>query len=435
MTPNSRNEKIITAAELTTGVLLTLALVTLHLAVLRHAGALWRDEVHTVNLASMPLAEMWTATLTNESFPVLWPLTLRTWMGMGWGETDWGLRVLGLVVGLGLISTLWWIAYRFNYRVPLISLVLIGASPTIFRYGDSLRAWGLGCILLLLMLVAIYRVVEQNTLKRHLIAGVLAILTAQCLYYNCVLLFAVSCSAAVVFLRRFELKRTIALGAIGLVAAVSITPYLLDIPTRSIGLRSSQSTISLRMITDRFAEAVNLSGDFMFPVWLGLLGVSLAFCVYRYFRFQCTEQRDRALFFGLTIVTAAACYVGFLLRLSMLTQRWYYAALIAILAVTMEAAIHLGVQNKIGLRLTRLGLVLLLAFSIWPRVWDESAQTDDQRRSNCYPLGTSGRQRRLHFGQSPVAGHYLHAVLRRPDPVGDDSAASRPSPAPRGFAQ
>ena len=55
-----------------------LALVAaLHLRLLLRGGGLWRDEVNTLHVATMPsLGELWRA-LEFESAPVLWPLVLR----------------------------------------------------------------------------------------------------------------------------------------------------------------------------------------------------------------------------------------------------------------------------------------------------------------------------------------------------------------------
>src|SRR5437870_5335996 len=74
--------------ECSVAVFATAIAVLLHFHFLCHAGALWRDEVNSVNLASMPsVFEVWRLT-EFDSFPVLWTLLLRGWMHIGLGVTD-----------------------------------------------------------------------------------------------------------------------------------------------------------------------------------------------------------------------------------------------------------------------------------------------------------------------------------------------------------
>jgi hypothetical protein len=41
--------------------------VAVHVSVLEHAGAMWRDEVNTINLATSPsLVEIWQQNLADE---------------------------------------------------------------------------------------------------------------------------------------------------------------------------------------------------------------------------------------------------------------------------------------------------------------------------------------------------------------------------------
>src|SRR5258708_3692292 len=80
--------------------LISLAAVGMHIAFLTHAGGLWRDEVNTINLASRhSLGE-----IANDSFPIFMPLVVRVWSVMGLGESDMELRLLGVIIGLGILA-------------------------------------------------------------------------------------------------------------------------------------------------------------------------------------------------------------------------------------------------------------------------------------------------------------------------------------------
>src|SRR5215469_15534541 len=94
---------IVRRPEWVLAVLITLAAVSFHLAFLGRAGALWRDEVNTLNVAERhSLRDM-----SQDSFPILMPLIVRGWLALGLGETDTGLRTLGTFIGVSLLAALW----------------------------------------------------------------------------------------------------------------------------------------------------------------------------------------------------------------------------------------------------------------------------------------------------------------------------------------
>ena len=80
--------------EFVLGLLLVAGLLSLHGVFLAHSGALWRDEVNSVNLASASLSEF-RDNLQFDSFPIFWFVVLRVWIASGLGATDFGLRLLG----------------------------------------------------------------------------------------------------------------------------------------------------------------------------------------------------------------------------------------------------------------------------------------------------------------------------------------------------
>ena len=154
-------EALIRKLEWTAALLVAALIVILHFVNWRHAGALWRDEAAAVNLALFPsLSEIW-AHVEHESFPLLLTLLLRGWSAIGLGGSDLALRVFGLLVGLAVLAALWWNAWQFSASPPLISLLLFGLSGTTIRWGDSLRAYGLGVLLLLLALGLIWKVARS----------------------------------------------------------------------------------------------------------------------------------------------------------------------------------------------------------------------------------------------------------------------------------
>src|ERR1700720_3691211 len=150
-------------------------IVVLHSVNMTHAGGLWRDEAAAVDLALFPsFAEIWSH-LEHESFPLLLTLVLRGWSAIGLGSSDMALRVFGMLIGVAVLAALWWNAWQFSASPPLISMLLFGLSPTMIRWGDSLRAYGLGVLLLLLALGLIWKVVRAPSRRTVLLAMVTSI--------------------------------------------------------------------------------------------------------------------------------------------------------------------------------------------------------------------------------------------------------------------
>jgi hypothetical protein len=89
--------------------------------------------------------------------------------GLGAGAL--GLRALGLLIGLGLLAALWVSALVTSGLPPRLSLALFGLNSTIIIYGDSLRAYGVGSLLIVLALGTMWSYLQKPTAWRALLAG------------------------------------------------------------------------------------------------------------------------------------------------------------------------------------------------------------------------------------------------------------------------
>ena len=357
--------------ESTVAVLATAVAVLLFLTFFRHAGALWRDEVNSVNVAMTPsFSGMWRQ-LEFESFPLLWPLLLRGWLVVGSASGDSGLRLLGLLGGLAVPGAVWFAALRLGRRVPLVSLALLAVNPEIVRWSSTVRAWGLGTALAIVTLVLVREATVAPSPRRILRAGLLAVLSVQCVFQNSVLLAAsVAGAVAEVVVERQWRRAAVPVG-IGMVAAVTLLPYL---PTlRRVGEWSvlNQAAVTVRVLAEQAGAVFAASGTVVLACWLALVGVALALAVWWLLSSATGREGDPGNVVLLAVVALVVAVGGLallFLKLGYPTQPWYYIGLAALIATCGEAAIASCVRSR-TLRIAVAGLALVALSAGFLRAW------------------------------------------------------------------
>jgi hypothetical protein len=319
--------------------LVTLVAIYLHVLFLLNAGGLWRDEANLVHLALLPsLSEVWK-NLPHDSCPILTHLAVRAWSAApSLGNTDAGLRVLGLYVGLFLLLAFWFASWTMRNGAPLLAVTLAGLNVTIVRAGDSLRGYGLGSALVVLTLAVIWRLACRPTLTVFSCALAVAILSVQSLYQNAFLLFAACGGGFMLCAVERRWRDTLPIFAVGAAAAVSLLPYI-PMTVRAedwhiilkVGFRFSYGWKQL-------AVATGSPLTFFTWVWVGLWIVALAtICVLFWRRDRLPEHvRGLILFAGTSLVVGAACYAFFLKLTAVPAQPWHYVPLMAFSAVCLD---------------------------------------------------------------------------------------------------
>lgn len=346
------------------GVILTIASIYLHVLQSRSAGGLWRDEAVTAQIAGLPaLTQVWRY-LEFESFPGLFPMLLRGW-GWAFGAGDGSLRMLGLLVGLWLLGALWTGGRALGMRAPLFALALVGLNPMVIRYGDSMRAYGLGCALAVWACAAVWKATSCERLDWRRIAWAAggALLSVQCLYHNATLLAAVCFSAAGVALWQGRLKAAAAALLIALPAAVSLAPYLSVIARARTWNVLLQFPLTPGFLWDRLTEVTGAPDPLGVWLWsiLGIAGVAFAAWHWRHGR-KTDSGAGRQLFAAGALVSGVLIYGGFLMVVGYVTHPWYYLAFLALAAVCLDAIFGQASEAP-GWRLARLAVTLLFAIT------------------------------------------------------------------------
>ena len=319
---------------------LTVAAIVLQVINFRHAGGLWRDEAAAVNLAQMPSWSAIWAHVEHESFPLLITAVIRIWTAIGFGGTDAALRTLGLVISASLLAALWWSTWRLTLRPPLVSLLLVGLSAVALRWGGSLRAYGLGVSLALVMLSAIWQVVERNTLRRLAVAMAASVLAVQALYQNALVLLAVCASAGLIALIRRDGKLAGAVAIVGVVSALSLVPYAGVITRASEWNEATAVAIDIERIWTVLYRAVAASGSWMPWLWGAAIAVFVVVAVRSAFRQQRGESgrgAELSIYLLGTVIGTTVGYYLFLKVTRFPTEEWYYLLWMGVAAVAIDA--------------------------------------------------------------------------------------------------
>jgi hypothetical protein len=320
--------------------LVTLFATYLHVLFFLSAGGLWRDEAGLVHLSLLPSVwEVWR-NLPHDSCAILMPLAVRAWSAAGFGNTDLGLRVLGLVIGLFLLLAFWLASWIMRGGAPLLAVTLAGLNVTIIRAGDSLRAYGLSAALVVLTLALIWRLTCRPSLAVFSSAVAVAILSVQSLYQNSLFVFAACCGGFVLCAVERRWRDTFAVLAVGAAAVASLllcTPLIIRakdwLITARHGFHFSRGWQQLSVAT---GSPVPVFTWVWVALWIGALATVV--CTLSWRRDRLPEHvRGLILFAGTSLVLAAAGFAVFLKLAELPTQPWYYVPLMAFSVVCLDA--------------------------------------------------------------------------------------------------
>ena len=365
-----------------------------------NAGPLWRDEVNTFNLAHMTsLQDVWH-NLQFESSPLLWPLLVRGWGMLGFIDSDMGIRILGLGVGLLFLTSLWLCQRWLGGGAPTLSIALLGGLPALIFVVGANRAYGLAGCLLVLSFGKIWRVLESPSTSRILSAGIICLLLVQCIYYGVIFLGAMLAAGALIAIRRQRWKVAWAMAGIGLVAGASLFIYLpimhqgseflsfwsspfFEAATLWTGLGNALAT--------RSSGNPDASNGPQIWIWIGVLvaGVIVAIIMQRTPICQKPnaevassranpERSDLALFCVISVVLGTIGYTGFLLKVQYFMQPWHYVQILILWAISLDGILNANWPALRPWGLMRIGFLLgMMTLNAGP-AWAEA----HTRRSN-----------------------------------------------------
>lgn len=360
-------------AEQATALGLTLLAAVLHLLRLQHAGALWRDEAGAAQLAALPTLREVYELFPHEAFPLLFSGTLRAWMDL-FGDSDLAFRWFGLIVGLAILAALWWNA-RLAGALPLVSIVLIQFHPAFPFYGDSIRGYGLGTLLILLTFGAFAKLVERPGRTSILLALLAAAASVHLLLHNAALLAGICAAAAVTGLLRRRFRVAVAALGIGLAAALTLLPYLGPLRAAGDWRVVLTETVTPAEILAKLARVLGIPFPWLGWVWGGAAVLALVVTLTpRRHRTDPSDPTDPtddwtdrahdARLFRLLVVPAAlGGEMAFLVALGYAPRIWYLLPVLALIASALDGLLVAG--GTAPLRAARIAAAVLLTAALY----------------------------------------------------------------------
>lgn len=333
-----------------------------HVAFLRSAGALWRDEASTVAFARLPsLALLWTQ-LKFDSVPLASTLLVRGWIGLGLAS-DAALRILGCLIGVALLGSLLAGARAARLGLPVFSLGLVALNPWVIRGGDAIRPTGLGALFIVLNFMALAAALERPSPRRAALAVLAAILSVHSLYADLPLVAALAAAGATTGFATRSRARVVVSATVLAAAALSLVPYRSAVESARAWSELVQggSGMAQWMAAFREAAAPDVSA------WLLLLPLAVILAALQFARpgerfrhGEAQPAREGSLYAAASLVAGALFSVMFFAWTRLELEPWYFVPWMAVSAAAADVALGRALRAR---RLEAPAAVVLVALS------------------------------------------------------------------------
>ncbi|HVF13385.1 MAG TPA: glycosyltransferase family 39 protein [Acidimicrobiales bacterium] len=153
---------------------------------------MWLDEALTVNIARLPLDELFEA-LRHDGAPPFYYLALHWWMDV-FGSGDVAVRALSGLASAASLPLMWMAGQRLaggRRWVPWAAVLLLASSPFAIRYGTEARMYSLVVLLVLAAFLALDTVLQRPSPRAAVGLGLATGLLLLTHYWSFFLLTAV----------------------------------------------------------------------------------------------------------------------------------------------------------------------------------------------------------------------------------------------------
>lgn len=193
---------------------------------------LWLDEALTVNIARLPLGEMFEA-LRHDGAPPLYYLLLHGWIDVA-GTGDVAVRALSGLLAVGSLPLMGLAGRRLTGTgersrwVPWAAVLLLASSPFAIRYATEARMYSLVVVLVLAGFVALDTVLDRRSVPAMVVLGGMTGLLLLTHYWAFYLVGAVAVLLATQWRRVEGARRALAAMAGGSLLFVPWLPSFIE---------------------------------------------------------------------------------------------------------------------------------------------------------------------------------------------------------------
>lgn len=323
-------KRIIGLTENAVAVFVSLCIVVFHIRILMHAGPFWRDEVNGLNVALMPTVKQVWQSIVYYPFPIIHDLILRAWIALGFGGSDFQLRLLAFLIGILLLVVVW-IGSRLvdrQNRAPVLLLAIFALNPVAIQNGDWVRPYGLAMIFIILTFGLIWRFTVDDCNRRALLfATAAAVLSVQTVFLNAVLVFAICAGSIFVLVSKKRWDKAAQILLVGLIAALSLAPYVSVLRQAGDWAGVFRMTDSVRDVAAAGVGALTNHNTIVAFFWALIFAIVVAGALFRpsrdYFFRNVADGNERTVFGIVTLVIAAAGTVAFLSVSGWIMDRYF----------------------------------------------------------------------------------------------------------------
>jgi hypothetical protein len=292
------------------------------------------------------------------------------------------------------VGLLWWNAHRFGYRTPFFAMTLLALSPTIIRWGDGVRAYGIGMCCMLLTFGLLWEVATAPSKTKFLLATIAAIFSVHTFYQNALLLFAICTSAAILTVCHKRWKQSVLILGIGFIAAVTMLIYYGPMHHEADWyVLVLDPSVQFSFLLMKLVEALSAAGSLIPWLWavLYLGAIVIAVLCIRNSSAD-SRQRDLAIYALSALLIATLVYAIFLKHLRYITYPWHYVPLMALIASAIDAILSIP-GNSGTARMIRLGVLSVVLVFTFGHSWDvlqvRSTNLDSAAKSLNQSAGTN----------------------------------------------
>lgn len=312
-----------------------------------YIGAFWLDEADSVNMALLPLPQLWDY-LKYDSYPIGHFLLYKAWLGVfGWMGIQNAIRLLSFLAGIAAVGTFWLLSRRVGGTYPLFGFALFCLNPMIARFIGTTRPYGLSTLTLLATAYFGFQFLQNGARRSLWCAGFCAFAAAQTHYLNVLGLGVIALAAGATDTPRV-VRAKLALALALAVASLSIYLPTLSFASREWAFMFRGNDIDLiapwRMI------AVLAFGFDARLLWVWLCGtVASLFLIFRLARgawqFPQIPQVRRALpFAAVLIICAPTAWAAMFGWGRIHVSPWYFIPPLALMWVGVEIGLGLGLS-------------------------------------------------------------------------------------------